>query len=689
MERTEKLLDGRYRVIKILGRGSFGITYLAEDVWSDNMRCAIKKLDIQQADLATAQKLFQREVKILKLQQNHQIPKFMNYFEEGGSYYLVEEYIHGTPLNELINSPWQRQEVIQFLQQVLVVLNTLHQQNIIHRDIKPSNIIKREYDNQFVLIDFGAVKQLDPNFQSPEQPTQTKIITPEYAPLEQWAGKPSFNSDIYALGITAAQFLTGSHPSEFKRDDKDRLVLTEAIAPDDPLAAILVKMVHTHPERRYQSVTEVLQDLQKISAANSSVKVARTVGIKSGEKQPKFKQEKIYPYIVVGLTAFSTAIVGVEFFIHPFIRPLYYLYQGNSLLDRRQPEAALEQFENITESLKPNSANAWKGRGDALFSIGRYQAALASYEMANSYQPNDPKILVNKGKVLYKLGGDAYKQALDIYTKVLKINPNNVEAWSGKGLVHLGLNQSQQASESFEKVKQLRPNDPSIWQQIGLAIEQLKGGQAARPYFEEALSSYDDILTRKPKDIISWTDRGSVLLKLNRPQEALASYQKAIDIDFNFYEALMGKGNTLVLLGENNYLDALIAYNQASKIRPKDYQVWYNRGMLLSQHLKRQGEAIESFDKAIQLRDNFHPAWLGKGIALTEIARYQPALAAFDQAIKRQPQDPFIWANRGDTLTELKRYREARDSYQQAIDLGFPRAELETQLANARKLAAD
>lgn len=134
-------------------------------------------------------------------------------------------------------------------------------------------------------------------------------------------------------------------------------------------------------------------------------------------------------------------------------------------------------------------------------------------------------------------------------------------------------------------------------------------------------------------------------------------------IDFNFYEALMGKGNTLVLLGKNNYLDALIAYNQASKIRPKDYQVWYNRGILLSQHLKRQGEAIESFDKAIQLRDNFHPAWLGKGIALTEIARYQPVLAAFDQAIKRQPQDPFMWANRGDTLTELKRYREARDSY--------------------------
>ncbi|NHC36450.1 protein kinase [Scytonema millei VB511283] len=111
-----------------------------------------------------------------------------------------------------------------------MVLNTLHQQNIIHRDIKPSNIIKRECDNQFVLIDFGAVKQLDTNSQFPEQPTQTKIITSEYLPLEQWAGKLSFNSDIYALGITAAQFLTGSHRSEFKRDDKDRLVLTEAIA---------------------------------------------------------------------------------------------------------------------------------------------------------------------------------------------------------------------------------------------------------------------------------------------------------------------------------------------------------------------------------------------------------------------------------------------------------------------------
>jgi tetratricopeptide (TPR) repeat protein len=438
------------------------------------------------------------------------------------------------------------------------------------------------------------------------------------------------------------------------------------------------------------SVGEVLKDLQRILPENISSKTpSRTVSL-TPDKQQHQLREKIYPYAIVTLTALGTIVIGVEFFINPFIRPLYYLYQGNSLLDRRQPEAAIEQFEKITENLKPNSAAAWKGRGDALFSLGRYQAALASYEMANSYQPNDTKILVNTGKVLYKIGGEsAYKEALDIYTKVLKTHPNNAEAWSGKGLVQLGLNRTLQASESFKKVKQLRPNDPNIWQQIGLAIEQMKGGQDARPYFEEALSSYDAILAKKPRDIMNWTDRGSVLLKLNRPQEALDSYQKAIDIEPNFYEALMGKGNTLNLLGENNYLDALIAYNQASKIRPKDYQVWYNRGMLLSQHLKRYGEAIESFDRAIKLKDNFHPAWLGKGIALAELERYQPALEAFDRAIKRQPQDPFIWANRGDTLTELKRYREARDSYQQAIDLGFPRAELKTQLENVQRLAAN
>ena len=90
MDQINKLLIGRYRIIQELPGGGFGKTYIAEDIYSSNLLCAIKKLAPQSADIETAKILFQREASILNtLQQNHQIPKFFNYFEIDGNCYLT------------------------------------------------------------------------------------------------------------------------------------------------------------------------------------------------------------------------------------------------------------------------------------------------------------------------------------------------------------------------------------------------------------------------------------------------------------------------------------------------------------------------------------------------------------------------------------------------------------------------
>lgn len=678
MEETERFILGRYRIVKELGRGGFGITYLAEDTWSSNLLCVIKKLDSQSADIETAKMLFQREAAILHtLQQGQQIPKYFNYFEQGTNYYIVEEYIKGKALDQLLGERWSQEEVIIFLKEILKILKYLHQEKIIHRDIKPSNLMRRDEDNKFVLIDFGAVKKLAVDHASNQQHSSYTVIgVPGYSPPEQMEGKPVFNSDIYALGITAIQLLTGIHPKLLKRDKEDNVICNtmNTIAPEDALAAILKKMVYSQPERRYQSVEDVLQDLNRIEL-ETEISLPRnlTRPPKDLDRPTPTRPIKLR-YIPVALLVVGAIAVCLEF-INPFLRPLYYLDQGNRLLDRREPEAALEQFQKLM-AIQPNSAAAWKGRGDALFSLGRHYGALESYNKAIAFQSNDVKALNNKGKVLYRLG--RYKEALATHRLVLQIDSNNAEALSGEGLAYIGLRQYQKASESFDRAQKLKPDEPTVWLEEGLAIEPLDP-KAARESYQEALRCYDDIVKDNQNNAIAWTDRGSVLLKLNRPQEALDSYQKALDIGKNFYEALLGKGNTLSILRKP--YEALVAFNQASEIRPNDYQVWYNRGKILLENLKNYEEALNAFEKAIDLRESFHPAWLYKGLALSELKRQNEALTAFDKAKDLEPKDPFIWANRGAVLEQLGRNEEAGSSYKKAIELGFP----PEQLKNVKK----
>ncbi|MBW4633514.1 MAG: tetratricopeptide repeat protein [Iphinoe sp. HA4291-MV1] len=684
--RGKKLLSGRYKIVKELARGGFGITYLAEDTQTSNSPCVIKKLDPQSADIETAKILFKREASaLLHLQQNQQIPKYFDYFEEEQNYYLVQEYIEGKPLQNLLNKRWSKHGVILFLREILTILRYLHQINIIHRDVKPSNIMVRREDKKFVLIDFGAVKQLDPRYSSPQQQlyTQTMIGTPGYAPQEQLAGKPGYNSDIYGLGMTAIQLLTGIHPRNLRRDEKDKIILTDEVDVDDILAPILTKMVYSNPDHRYQSVDEIFRELDEITIIDVITNLNEFT-IETEVSGPQITQMTTRPsepqtlsklwYVAIILGAAGVIVVSIEF-IHPFLRPFYHLYQGNYFLSVRESRKAFDEFQDLI-AIKPNSAEAWQGRGDALLSLGRLWGALDSYNKALMLKPNDIKTLNNKGKTLYRL--DRSKEALETHEKVLNLNSNDADAWSGKGIAYLGLRKYKEAKEAFDKVKQIRPDVPSIWYDIGIATEQLQGPQAAREYFEEALDSYDDFLKRHPKDPIAWTDRGNTLQKLNRPQDALASYQKALEIDKNFYEALVGKGNVLDVMG--NPQEALLAFNRASEVRPDDYFVWYSRGTLLGQRFQKHEEALQSLNKAIERRNDFYPAWISKGLALLDLKRYNEALAAFDKAKELRPKDPFIWANRGSTLDELGRKKEACDSYNKAIELQFPREQLREQL---------
>ncbi|MEH1833216.1 MAG: serine/threonine-protein kinase [Nostoc sp.] len=248
----------------MLSYGAFGRTYIAEDIRRPgNPLCVVKHLQPDQKDarfLEVAGRLFKAEADILNiLGQHNQIPQLISYFEENQQFYLIEEYISGHSLQEELtdDKPLPEQQVVNILKDVLQLLVFVHSNGVIHRDIKPSNLIRREDDGKIVLIDFGAVKQI--------QTLQYETIivgTIGYAPHEQLIGHPRLNSDIYALGMIAIQALTGQPPGQLQRDENtNTLIWREISKTSDKLATVLDKMVSYDFDDRYQSAKEVLQDL--------------------------------------------------------------------------------------------------------------------------------------------------------------------------------------------------------------------------------------------------------------------------------------------------------------------------------------------------------------------------------------------------------------------------------------------
>lgn len=257
------LLCQRYRIVKHLGGGGFGQTYLAEDSHLPNHQiCVIKHFKPQvtnQESLESARRLFTREGEVLhKLGEHSQIPRLTDRFEQDREFYLVQEFIDGHDLSKELEpgKRWQQDKIIDLLKDVLSILSFLHAQGVIHRDLKPSNLMRRKDDNRIVLIDFGAVKEIaiQSSLSSKHTTFSIAIGTNGYMPSEQANRKPKPSSDIYALGMIAIQSLTGVAPMDLCEDPgTGEMIWREEIVVDENLANILDKMIRYHFSKRYQS----------------------------------------------------------------------------------------------------------------------------------------------------------------------------------------------------------------------------------------------------------------------------------------------------------------------------------------------------------------------------------------------------------------------------------------------------
>jgi serine/threonine protein kinase, bacterial len=277
------VLGDRYRILRELGQGGFGRTYLAEDLNRFNEACVLKEFAPQvqgEEALAKAQDLFTREAGVLYRLEHPQIPRFRELFRTEavgrGLLLLVQDYVSGQDYRELLDErlaqglTFSEAEGVDLLQQLLPVLAYLHSVGVIHRDIAPDNLIRRDSDGLPILVDFGAVKQVAAEVLSqlrglPSPRTATRLGKVGYAPGEQMQQGTAYpHSDLYALAASVLALMTGQEPQTLVNPQTLEWRWRDYIHLDEQLGQVLDKMLSLRPGDRYSSAEAVIQALTEI-----------------------------------------------------------------------------------------------------------------------------------------------------------------------------------------------------------------------------------------------------------------------------------------------------------------------------------------------------------------------------------------------------------------------------------------
>lgn len=260
MLKPGSLLEGKYRILKIIGQGGMSVVYLAVNERA-NKHWAVKEFrKCGYQDFEVVRQNLIAEINILKKIRHPHLPRIIDVIDSGDSFLIVMDYIHGRTLEDIlsISGAQPQSRVIKWARQLCDVLGYLHSQKppIIYRDIKPGNIMIRS-DGDVTLIDFGAARELKLS----KAEDTTCLGTRGYAAPEQYGGhgQTDARTDIYCLGATLYHMLTGHNPAGPPYELYPIRYWNPALSVG--LEQIILKCVRHNPEDRYQNCEELLYSL--------------------------------------------------------------------------------------------------------------------------------------------------------------------------------------------------------------------------------------------------------------------------------------------------------------------------------------------------------------------------------------------------------------------------------------------
>jgi len=453
-----------YHIIKILGQGGFGITYLAHDTNLDQ-QVAIKEylptdLAVREGDISVhpvsdghresyewGLERFISEARTLAKFKHHNIVRVLSVFTENNTAYMVMEYEHGEPMDALLKNrkTIEEEKLISILMPMLDGLEQIHKEGFIHRDIKPPNIYIRT-DGSPVLLDFGSARQS----LGIQTKTLTTLVSPGYAPFEQYTSKSDKQgpwTDIYGLGATLYRAVTGIGPTDamdrseaLLHTNKDVYVSASRIADENYSEDFLAAIDHAlmfKTDERPQSISEWRKELDSgivnIDAASEAETVAinpatvpdndqatdeKTV-LLDAEDKPEVKNEK-KPRSLLGRLIKWTAIIFVVLLV------LAILSDDEKKKSVVEPEATDSQaggqmIDIPEEPFISDVPRNVPGETDEVISDVQSQSQKIS-DLLEGARAN-----IKELKLTSPLGNNAYEK----YQTVLNLEPNNPEAMNG------------------------------------------------------------------------------------------------------------------------------------------------------------------------------------------------------------------------------------------------------------------
>jgi protein O-GlcNAc transferase len=272
-------------------------------------------------------------------------------------------------------------------------------------------------------------------------------------------------------------------------------------------------------------------------------------------------------------------------------------------------------------------------------------------------QPLDVPRTLERALQLHHQG--RFAEADGLYTAILAVRPDHFDALQMLGLIKLRRGEPAAALKLMASAMQRRPNSPQVLLNHGLVLNALER-------HEEALASFDRALKYKRKYAEALNNHGSVLTTLGRPDDALDSFRQALAAKPDYAEAHYNLGNALRRL--DRHVDALASFDRAIALRPNYAKAHCNRGSVFDR-LERYAEALECYDRAISLQPDFPEALINRANALRQLARHDEALQGLDRLLAFKPGYAEAHYSRGILLADLNRCAEAAASYDRAVEL--------------------
>jgi serine/threonine protein kinase len=487
------LVQNRYRIVEKLGSGGFGEVFAVWDEKSCHKAKVIKVLKVlnlenfpaSEKDKAIA--LFQREAKVLSHLNHPGIPKVepQGYFtienDRETIHCLVMEKIAGenllTWLKQRDNQPIASSLAIDWLKQLLEILQKLHQNHYFHRDIKPENIMVKP-DGKLVLIDFGGVRQINNTYlvKLGEDAEHTRLMSPQgYTPIEQMNGKAVPQSDFFALGRTMVHLLTGIVPINLPENETngDLIWRDRASEIPDKLADLLDEMMALFPRERPSSsevILSRLNDLESLAGLKSGDSAGKVIPFKDIITEKIIKSKRGIASGILFLTAlaivwhFASNNLAVE------------MNQRGILYHRSQQFNRAKNYYQIATLLKHDYGQAYYNLGSLHEDQNDIASAIREYDRAIKYK--NPSAYNNLGRLyLLKQGEQDCHRAASLFLEGLEI----ATKYAGKyglltnlGRAQLCLEQYEKAKESLEEAIATSSDRPEAYCILAPVMESLK-----------------------------------------------------------------------------------------------------------------------------------------------------------------------------------------------------------------------